>query len=115
MVAAPLWQTTGHNDDVVDKRFAPPAGFTRATAPPESLASFLRALPLFEGNPDVLLYDGTAKRYQRGHVAVVDIDIGQHDLQQCADAVMRLIAEYSFAQRQSVCFTATSGDPFPWA
>ena len=115
VLAAPLWPTTQRAGDSIEERFAPPSGFTRTTAPPESLASFLRGLPLLDGNPDVLLFDGTAKRYQRGHAAVIDIDVGKHDLQQCADAVMRLLAEHRYAHKLPVCFTATSGDPMPWA
>src|SRR4051794_16622396 len=113
-IAAPLWQTSGSNDQTLEARFAPPPGFTRTPAAPGSLAPFLRGLPLLDGNPDVLLFDGTPKRYQRGHLAVVDIDVGTHDLQQCADAVMRLFAEHRFAAKQPLCFTATSGAPMPW-
>lgn len=114
LVAAPLWETSQRGDDALATRFEPPKGFTRTAAPPESFASFLRELPLLAGNPDVLLFNGTAKRYQRGHLAVVDIDVGRNDLQQCADAVMRLIAEHRYARKEPVCFTATSGDPMPW-
>lgn len=113
--ASPLWQTAqqgGH--DTIAKRFEPPRGFARAAAPDDSLAAFLRGLPLLDGNPDVLLWNGALKRYQRGHLAVVDIDVGKHDLQQCADAVMRLLAEHRFARKLPICFTATSGDPMPW-
>lgn len=114
-IASPPWQTTqrsGH--DTIAKRFEPPKGFARTAAADDSLATFLRALPLLDGNPDVLLWDGSVKRYQRGHLAVVDIDVGNHNLQQCADAVMRLLAEYRYARKLPVCFTATSGDPMPW-
>ena len=114
LTTAPLWQTTQRGGDSIEKRFEPPKGFTRTAAAPDSLGAFLRALPLFDGNPDVLLYDGSLKRYQRGHLAVVDIDVGKHALPQCADAAMRLLAEYRFARKLPVCFTATSGDAMPW-
>ncbi len=114
ILAAPLWQTVQRGGDSIEKRFEPPKGFARAALSPEALGSFLRGLPLFDGNPDILLHDGGVKRYQRGHLAVVDIDVGPHDLQQCADAVMRLLAEYRYARKLPVCFTATSGDAMPW-
>ena len=114
-LSAPLWQTSQRGGDTIETRFAPPEGFARAQARPESLAAFLRRLPLLDGNPDVLLFDGTVKRYQRGHLAVIDIDVGKSDLQQCADAVMRLLAEHRYAHDLPVCFTATSGDSLPWA
>jgi hypothetical protein len=40
----------------------------------------------------VLLYNGAPKFRQDVHAAVIDIDVGTRDLQQCADATMRLRA-----------------------
>jgi hypothetical protein len=45
----------------------------------------------------VLLWNGQKKGNQEAHHAVVDMDVGTKDLQQCADAVMRLHAEYLLA------------------
>jgi Domain of unknown function (4846) len=51
-------------------------------------------LPLRDGRGTVYLNDGRAKPNQALHVAVIAIDTGKRDLQQCADAVIRLRAEY---------------------
>ncbi len=72
----------------------------------------MRSLPLKPGVPDVLLYDGTKKANQRAQHAVIDIDTGVVNLQQCADAVMRLRAEYLFSRKRydQIHFRFTSGD-----
>jgi hypothetical protein len=94
----------------------PPPGFRRADAPAGSFAAWLRGLPLRAGRPPVLLFDGRLKSNQDAHYAVVDIDVGNKDLQQCADAVMRLRAEYLFARGRgdSIRFHFTSGDLATW-
>jgi hypothetical protein len=45
----------------------------------------------------VYLYDGSEKRNQSAQYAVLDISVGNQNLQQCADAVMRLRAEYLYS------------------
>jgi hypothetical protein len=65
----------------------------------------------------VRLFDGREKGYQRGAFAVVDIDVGSTNLQQCADAVIRLRAEYLFQAgcADRISFDFTSGDPARWS
>jgi hypothetical protein len=43
------------------------------------------------------------------HVAVIDIDVGWRDLQQCADAIMRLRGEWLFSAGRPVAFNDTDG------
>jgi hypothetical protein len=97
-------------------RFAPPPGFQRVPAPPGSFAAFLRELPLRPEGTPVHLYDGRLKGNQQAHAAVIDIDVGKRDLQQCADAVMRLRAEYLRAagREDAICFRFTGGPDAPW-
>jgi len=90
----------------------PPDGYARLSVDPGSFAEWLRGLPLKERGTPVRLYSGAEKGRQDVHHAVVDIDVGKRDLQQCADAVIRLRAEYLFSQGRfkDVCFNFTSGD-----
>jgi hypothetical protein len=64
----------------------------------------------------VLLHNGRTKANQGAHVAVVDIDTGPRDLQQCADACIRLRAEYLFSQgrARAIHFKFTSGHDALW-
>jgi hypothetical protein len=98
--------------DTVAARIPPPVGHRRRDAAPGTFGAWLRGLPLKAGRPPVLLHDGRRKGNQEVHHAVVDIDTGARDLQQCADAVMRLRAEYllSRGDPSAVRFRFTSGD-----
>jgi hypothetical protein len=64
----------------------------------------------------VLLFNGRPKASQGVHAAVVDISTGTKDLQQCADAVMRLRAEHLFAtgQQDAIAFSFTNGFRATW-
>src|SRR5262249_14480099 len=79
--------------------FPPPHGFIRLPATPGSFADWLRHLPLESEHATLALYDGRPVVDHGEAAAVVDIDVGTADLQQCADAVMRLRAEYLYAHR----------------
>jgi hypothetical protein len=93
------------------QRFPTPSGWTRVAAPTESFAAWLRELPLEVASHKVMLFDGREKPRQDVHAAVVAIDIGTRDLQQCADAIMRLWSEYRFSQRLPVEFHPDPGRP----
>lgn len=105
----------GHKDSV-DARFPPPAGFERTVVAADSFAAWLRHLPLQPEGSRVRLYNGRLKANQSAQAAVLDIDVGQRDLQQCADAVIRLRAEYLWAAgcRDRIRFDFTSGDRATW-
>ena len=78
-----------------------PAGYERVEANDLSFAWYLRNLSLNTDNT-VYSYDGSVimnKEYGYQY-AVINMDIGKRDLQQCADAVMRLRGEYLYHQKK---------------
>ncbi|MNU62761.1 hypothetical protein D3C71_519990 [compost metagenome] len=84
----------------IETRILPPEGFKRKQLDSTSFGFYLRNLSLKPDGSPVHLYDGSLKGNQSAHVAVVDMSVGKRDLQQCADAVMRLRAEYLFHQKR---------------
>lgn len=109
-------QEGGEVHDSLQMRIPPPAGFERLEPEPGSFGAWLRQLPVKPGRPPVLLYNGRPKSFQNAHHAVLDIDVGDEDLQQCADAVIRLRAEYLLTTECSdeIHFNFTSGDTASW-
>lgn len=88
----------------------PPKGYKRITLPSVAEGNYLRNISLKKDNT-VYLYNGNKKRNQSAQYVVLDIDAGTKDLQQCADAVMRLRAEYLFQQKKygQISFNFTNG------
>ncbi|HEX9513253.1 MAG TPA: DUF4846 domain-containing protein [Puia sp.] len=75
-----------------------PADYRRIAAGRNSFGAWLRQISL-KKDRTVYLFDGSPKRNQEAQFAVLDISVGHKDLQQCADAVMRLRAEFLYAQK----------------
>lgn len=92
-------------------RFPPPPGFQRVAYQPHEFGGFLQNQPLKPHGTPVKLYNGDLKANQYAHAAVLDVDVEARDLQQCADAVMRLRAEYLYDARRydEIHFNFVSG------
>lgn len=88
-----------------------PAGYTRVAEKPGTFAEYLRSLKLKPDGTPVHYYNGKEKANNGIYVAVVDMPIGVKDLQQCADVVMHVRAEYLYRQHKEdkIHFTFTSG------
>jgi hypothetical protein len=88
-----------------------PKGFERIEVAKDSFGSFLRNLELKPHGSKVMLYDGRKKVNQNVHVGVLTMEVGDRDLQQCADATMRLWAEYlrSEGRSEEIHFNFTNG------
>jgi len=104
------WTTQYDQNAALTNRIAPPAGFTRTKCVNGSFCEWLRFVPLKpEGSPVRYHYGG--EKVGASNYAVLDLDTGEKDLQQCADAVMRLKAEYHYSRREfsPIAFNFTSG------
>lgn len=110
------WKTDYDINQSIAKRIAVPEGYSRIPAESGSFGEWLRHLPLKPGKPNVLLYNGDEKWNQSAHHAVIDMDVGTSDLQQCADAVMRVRGEYLYANDQydAIHFNFVSGENCDW-
>ena len=95
----------------LESRIQTPEGYVRLAVEPGSFAEFLRNYPVKEDGSPVLLYDGSEKWNQSVHAAVLALPIEAADLQQCADSVMRIYAEYFYAtgQHERIRFHFTNG------
>ncbi|MFS4494880.1 DUF4846 domain-containing protein [Maribacter sp. 2308TA10-17] len=100
--------TTGNT---IVTRFQVPEGFDRISADSNSFSSYLRNLPLKPAGSLVTYFNGDVKPNQNVYDAVVDLPIGKRDLHQCADAVMRLRADYLFQNKKydSIHFNFING------
>lgn len=76
-----------------------PEGFERIAAAENSFAVFLRKREL-KKDKTIYLFNGQPKYNQSAQFAVLNISVGNKDLQQCADAVMRLRAEFFYTQNE---------------
>ena len=96
----------------VEERFNPPEGYKRKNYSSGSFEYYLKTLQLKPAGEKVHTYDGAIKQPDNVYEAVLKIDVGDKDLQQCADAIMRLRAEYLFAQQryEDIHFNFTNGN-----
>lgn len=105
------WKTVYDFHQAIINTIELPEGYHRIKVSENSFANWLRHLPINLENNTVYLYNGEKKYNQNAQFKVLDIDVGKNDLQQCADAVMRLRAEYLYASQQydKIHFNYTNG------
>lgn len=111
------WVENFKVQNTIINRVSVVAGFERKKFEHNSFEHWIRRLPLKEGTPPVLLYNGEKKRNQEAHAFIFDLDIGDRDLQQCADATMRIRAEYLFHTQKfdKIHFNYTNGVLVPYS
>lgn len=105
------WQSNYKHEQAIINNIQPPKGYVRLNLEEKSFQSWLNHLPINKTDNTVYTYTGEKKYNQNAQFSVLDIDIGNKDLQQCADAVMRLRAEYLYAQKaiDQIHFNYTNG------
>jgi len=84
----------------VKTRFNTPEGYTRVESSEGSFGEYLQNLPLKSHGSQVRHFDGTLKYNTSAYCAVVDLPLKGNANHQCADAVMRLRAEYLFSVKR---------------
>lgn len=93
-------------------------------APPEeysielnsAFANYLQRIRL-KSDKKVYLFNGQLKLNQDAQYAVLDVSVGDKDLQQCADAVMRLRAAFLYQEKRfdEIGFYAVNGTRLDYA
>jgi hypothetical protein len=87
-----------------------PKGYKRSQNVEGSFELYLQNISL-KKDKTVYLYNGEKKRNQTAQYVVLDVSVGTRDLQQCADAVMRLRGEFLFKQKafDKISFKSVEG------
>ncbi len=106
------WLDSSKSLDERIRDIAVPGSFTRVENADTPFAGWLRSLPLRPDTARVWHYDGVLKPNQGAAYRIIDINIGHSDLQQCADAAMRMRMEYLYSRGEydQIAFNFTSGD-----
>jgi hypothetical protein len=84
----------------IEQRFMPPSDFQRIAIKKNTFADYLRHLPLKAHGTLLRNYLGDVLDKEDVYIGIVDMDLDRKNLQQCADAVMRLKGEYLFHHNQ---------------
>ena len=98
-ISTTVSDTKSQNEFATIKKISLPKGFKRVGVEENSFAEWLQNVPL-KKDKTVYLFDGSQKTNQHTQFAVLNISVGTKNLQQCADAVMRLRAEYLFTYKR---------------
>ena len=100
LLAALLIGSVFTTPDTVITRFNTPTGYQQVKVVPGTFGAYLQSLPLKPVGTPTKTYAGAIAATDVYTAAVVDLSVGNEDLQQCADVVMRLRGEYLYQQKR---------------
>ncbi|HYO53253.1 DUF4846 domain-containing protein [Archangium sp.] len=96
----------------------PPSGYTRVALEEGSFGGWLRGLPLRPAGTPVRDFQGDniLAGDEDSLAAVAELDVGSANLQQCADSIIRLHAEWQWwrGQKERIAYRFTSGHLASW-
>ncbi|RKH05300.1 DUF4846 domain-containing protein [Corallococcus carmarthensis] len=112
------WLTASAQVRSLEESFAPPEGYTRMPLEAGSFGAWLRGLPLRPDGTPVRDFQGqTVLAASDARLAAVgELDVGTVNLQQCADSILRLHAEWRWASGhpERIAYRFTSGHLASW-
>jgi hypothetical protein len=104
-------------DGSLVSRIAPPPGYARVAVEPGGFPAFVRGLPLSPAGTAVTAHDGDVVRPGDDEYveAVIALDLGSSDVQQSVDVIVRLHAEWLWAndQQSKISYIALTKLPLP--
>lgn len=102
--------------NTIATRVKVPEGFKRVSYTKGSFQSYLRNYKLKEYGTAIINFDGSTYFAQNWHDAILDVPVPKNGLQQCADVLMRVRAEYLWEQdrKKDIGFKFTSGHYCSW-
>ncbi|WP_299189195.1 DUF4846 domain-containing protein [uncultured Aquimarina sp.] len=102
--------------DSISTRVELPKVYKRKAYPKGSFQEYLRHYQLKKHGSPIINYDNTRYFAQNWHDAILEIPVPANGLQQCADALMRMRAEYLWDanRKDEIGFNFTSGHYCSW-
>ena len=100
----------------IAERILLPENFRRASYTKGSFSHYIQHYDLKPIEAKIVNFDGEDYIYQQGHVGILEVPVPKNGLQQCADALIRLRAEYLWQQnrKDEIGFNFTSGHYCSW-
>ena len=105
------WHSSNDASTRLINQIPTPEGYKRVETGSNTFQQWLQFLPLAPKGEKIKTFDGSTKWDQSSNNRIIDIDVGKRDLQQCADAVMRLRSEFLYGKKQfsKIHFNYTNG------